>query len=169
MPTKLRALVDDGNFVVIVSNQGRLTDLDGIEQPEALQFKKKMEVVMRDMKIPVTFVVACANDSYRKPRPGLWSIIPELTGNEGCNIDTQLSVVVGDAAGRASDFSDSDVHWAMNAGIPFYTPEVFFLDETPEPLGHKFHPDWYLGEDPSAHVAEEGELIPERTWVYHDS
>lgn len=32
----------------------------------------------------------------------------------------------------------------MNAKIAFYTPETFFLGKAPEPLGHKFHPEWHL-------------------------
>jgi bifunctional polynucleotide phosphatase/kinase len=144
VPAKLRALALKKYTIIISSNQGRLTEFDGSEAPEAAPFKRKMEFIMRDLQIPVTLFVACANDIYRKPRPGLWSIIPKLTGNEGCGIDKAQSLVVGDAAGRESDFSDSDVHWAMNAGVPFYTPEVFFLGETPKPLGHRFHPEWHL-------------------------
>ncbi|KAI0886601.1 PNK3P-domain-containing protein [Annulohypoxylon maeteangense] len=144
IPAKLQALALKKYTIIITSNQGRLTEFDGSEAPEAAPFKRKMEFIMRDLKIPVTLLVACANDIYRKPRPGLWSIIPKVTGNEGCVIDKAQSFVVGDAAGRENDFSDSDVHWAMNAGVPFYTPEVFFLGKDPEPLGHKFHPEWYL-------------------------
>lgn len=144
VPAKLRELALKEYTVIISSNQGRLTEFDGSEAPAAAPFKRKMEIVMRELQIPVTMFVACANDIYRKPRPGLWSIIPKLTGNEGCGIDKTQSFVVGDAAGRESDHSDSDIHWAMNAGIPSYTPEVFFLDKTPESPSHKFHPEWHL-------------------------
>ena len=146
VPAKLHSLAKDAYEIIIVSNQGRLTGFDGHEAPEAVPFKRKMELVMRKLRIPVTVFVACANDIYRKPRPGLWSIIPELTGNAGSSIDIAQSLVVGDAAGRQTDFSDSDVHWAMNVGITFYTPEVFFESEISEPLGHKFHPEWYLND-----------------------
>ncbi|CEJ93573.1 hypothetical protein VHEMI09151 [[Torrubiella] hemipterigena] len=144
VPTKLRVLTEKGYTIIISSNQGRLTDLEGNEVPEAQSFKRKMEFVLRALDIPVTLIVACANDINRKPRPGLWSMIPKLTGNNGCYIDKQDSYIVGDAAGREADFSDSDLHWAMNADIPFYTPEEFFLGHKQEPRTHKFHPDWYL-------------------------
>lgn len=121
-----------------------MTDLDGNEVPEAASFKRKMEHVMRSLEIPVTLLVACANDLNRKPRPGLWPMIPKLTGNDGRAIDKTRSYIVGDAAGRPSDFSDSDLHWAMNAEIPFYTPEEFFLGEPQKPRSHKFHPEWHL-------------------------
>jgi bifunctional polynucleotide phosphatase/kinase len=144
IPAKLHTLAHNDYKVIVVSNQGRLTGFDGREAPEAVPFKRKMELVMRELRIPVTLFVACANDIYRKPRPGLWSIIPRFTGDEGCSIDIVQSLIVGDAAGRKADFSDSDMHWAINAGITFYTPEVFFEDEAPESVGHKFHPEWHL-------------------------
>ena len=144
MPAKLRALAFDNYTVIISSNQGRLTDLEGNEVPEATSFKRKLEHIMRALQIPVTLLVACANDLYRKPRTGLWPLIPTLTGNDGCGLDKEHSYIVGDAAGRKGDFSDSDLHWAMNAEIPFYTPEEFFLGETRKPRTHKFHPQWYL-------------------------
>lgn len=153
VPKKLRDLALQQYTIIISSNQGRLTNHDGSEAPEAAPFKRKMELIMHSLQIPVTLLVACANDIYRKPRPGLWSIIPELTGNEGCGIDKSQSVIVGDAAGRENDFTDSDVHWATNAGIAFKTPEVFFGGESPKHLGHKFHPDWHLDSDHE----EEGE------------
>ncbi|KAI0437246.1 PNK3P-domain-containing protein [Xylaria telfairii] len=147
IPGKLRSLALQGYTVIICSNQGRLTELDGSESPAAAPFKKKMEHILRNLQVDVTLFVACANDIYRKPRPGLWSIIPQYTGNEYSSIDKTQSLVVGDAAGRESDFSDSDVHWAMNAGISFFTPEAFFLGQALGPIGHKFHPDWYLHSD----------------------
>jgi hypothetical protein len=38
--------------------------------------------------------------------------------------DKDASFFVGDAAGRAGDFASTDRKWAVNIGIPFYTPEV---------------------------------------------
>lgn len=146
IPTKLKDLARKKYTIIITSNQGRLTELDGSEAPEAAPFKRKMELIMRDLQIPITLVVACANDIYRKPRPGLWSIIPEVTGNGGRTIDRAQSLVIGDAAGREKDFSDSDVHWAMNAQVPFFTPEMFFLGQAPGPQSHKFHPEWHLSD-----------------------
>jgi bifunctional polynucleotide phosphatase/kinase len=39
-------------------------------------------------------------------------------------IDKAASYFVGDAAGRPGDHASTDRKWAMNIGIPFFTPEV---------------------------------------------
>jgi bifunctional polynucleotide phosphatase/kinase len=144
VPAKLRALALNNYTIIISSNQGRLTDLEGNEVLEAASFKRKLEHIMCALQIPVTLLVACANDLNRKPRPGLWPLIPTLTGNDGCGLDKEQSLIVGDAAGREGDFSDSDLNWAMNAEIPFSTPEEFFLGEARKARSHKFDPQWYL-------------------------
>lgn len=43
----------------------------------------------------------------------------------------------GDAAGRKGDFAISDRFLAENAGIPFLTPEEFFLEQKPQPIVSK--------------------------------
>lgn len=151
VPGKIRALHDQGYVVVITTNQGRLTDFNGNESAESKPFKKKMELVLKELGVPATLFAACANDIYRKPRPGIWSLIPTHTGNEGCTIDKGNSFVVGDAAGRENDHSDSDLHLALNFGVDFYTPEVFFQEQDPQPVVHKFDPGWYLTSQENVH------------------
>ena len=51
---------------------------------------------------------------------GMW----ELLGN---NINKDDSFYCGDAAGREKDFAASDLMFAHNLGITFYTPEQLFL------------------------------------------
>jgi DNA 3'-phosphatase len=102
--------------------------------------------------IPCPFVTA--DNRYRKPGVGMWSYLEALTHPIsltpaidppegefasvrvrpqalGSAIDTDQSFFVGDAAGRHTDFADSDVAFARQAGLAFYTPEVYFSTPTP--------------------------------------
>ena len=42
------------------------------------------------------------------------------------NFDYKKSIYVGDALGRKKDWSDSDLQFAQNIGIPAKTPEEIF-------------------------------------------
>lgn len=135
---------DQGFAIKIITNQGRFTDSDGNEAPEAKLFKQKIEQILDIMDVPLTIYVACANDNWRKPRVGIWKLLVQEYEQKGQEIDENNSYLVGDAAGRASDHTDADLHSSMNLGIRFHTPEDFFLNITSETPGHKFDPAWFL-------------------------
>jgi bifunctional polynucleotide phosphatase/kinase len=98
--------------------------------------------------VGITIYAACANDGFRKPRTGMWEyMLRELgMGKEasGGGVGVEEAYLVGDAAGRKSDHSDSDVHFCENLRIAFFTPEEFFWGEKTEERGDKFHPNWFL-------------------------
>ena len=129
---------------MILTNQGRLTDVNGDEAPEAHMFKLKIEALFNTLDVPLTLYAACANDNYRKPRTAMWKLLTEEYNKNNKMVEREYSYLVGDAAGRVKDHSDSDRHFCMNVGIGFYTPEEFFLNESPEHMGHNFDPSWYL-------------------------
>lgn len=91
----------------------------------------------------ITVYAATTNDKYRKPRPGMWEeCLSDLDLDaEGLNLGS--SYLVGDAAGREGDFSDTDRNWALNIGLGFNTPEEFFLGKAPLAMSHKFDPSKY--------------------------
>jgi len=80
-------------------------------------FQKKLEKV----GISISFSYATSDDIYRKPMIGQLQVLRNLT-------QSPIVFYCGDAAGRKSDFSVSDLFFANNAGIPFKTPEQIFLD-----------------------------------------
>ncbi|KAE8448805.1 hypothetical protein EG329_008807 [Mollisiaceae sp. DMI_Dod_QoI] len=141
VPDKLRSLSSQGYRVVIFSNQGRLTTASEAEAPGAHLFKQKLRTILTLLDVPLTIYVACANDIYRKPRMGMWE---EMLKEDGHLINGVDSYFVGDAAGRESDHSDSDIHFCENLAIKFKTPEAFFFGVDGEVPGHKFHPTWFL-------------------------
>lgn len=69
--------------------------------------------------------VASAEDEYRKPGTGMWTLLADKFNGES-KIDLKTSFYCGDAAGRKTathkDFSDSDLKFGLNVGIEFKTP-----------------------------------------------
>lgn len=122
--------------VIIFTNQNGLAK--GKTKLEDLKFK--FNSIQKSLNINMIFVVADQEDIFRKPCIGMWEYILE----KGLGKDLSKSFYVGDAAGRLKDekykkdFSDSDRKFALNIGIKFYTPEVFFLHNKDESQERKF-------------------------------
>lgn len=116
--------MNDGFSVIFMTNQKGLNTLDKLEE-----FKTKwLNVVsyLHGMDTSKWVLLASLNtDIYRKPAPGMWNYsINELNG--GRSWDLKNSLFVGDAAGRPKDFKATDIMLAMNVGVNFMVPEVFF-------------------------------------------
>ncbi|XP_060029473.1 bifunctional polynucleotide phosphatase/kinase isoform X3 [Erinaceus europaeus] len=131
IPRKLRELHAEGYKLVIFTNQMGI----GRGKLLAEDFKAKVEAVVEKLGVPFQVLVATHAGSYRKPVIGMWDHLREQA-NEGVPISIGDSVFVGDAAGRPAnwapgkrkkDFSCGDRLFALNLGLPFATPEEFFL------------------------------------------
>ncbi|XP_003222735.1 bifunctional polynucleotide phosphatase/kinase [Anolis carolinensis] len=131
VPRKLKQLQSEGYKLVIFTNQMGISR--GRLRPEV--FKSKAEAVIERLGVPLQVFVATGAGIYRKPVLGMWDHLCEKA-NGGLAISLQQSVYVGDAAGRPAnwapghkkkDFSCSDRLFALNVGLPFYTPEEYFL------------------------------------------
>ncbi|KAM6224665.1 bifunctional polynucleotide phosphatase/kinase [Rhynchocyon petersi] len=131
IPRKLRELEAEGYKLVIFTNQMGI----GRGKVPAEEFKAKVEAVLKKLGVPFQVFVATHAGVYRKPVTGMWDHLQEQA-NEGVPISIEDSCFVGDAAGRPAnwapgrkkkDFSCADRLFALNLGLPFSTPEEFFL------------------------------------------
>jgi bifunctional polynucleotide phosphatase/kinase len=119
-------------------------------------FRKKVEDVMKQLNVPVLFYAAKGRSDFRKPSTGILSKhLLHMFEKKGVQLISSV-VYVGDAAGRTSDFNDSDrkflhnIHLLLNSKLnplnygkraKFRTPEEYFQ-------GKKAMPFKWLGIDP---------------------
>lgn len=107
----LRDLIEKNYTLVIFTNQKN-------KKETALA---KLNLVIKELALPVIIVVSFGEDEYRKPNVGMWNLLKDTFEN------IEYSFYVGDAAGRPGDFADTDKEFAGACGIPFYIPEQFFI------------------------------------------
>lgn len=121
IPTKLKEVYDEGYSVVIITNQA-------LRSGALTEWKKKVPCIGAALpEVPFRLLAATARDGYRKPMPGMWYELERIFAQDGVQIDIESSFFVGDAAGRRNDHAGTDRKWALNIGIPFFTPEEYFL------------------------------------------
>ncbi|ANZ73866.1 BA75_01146T0 [Komagataella pastoris] len=139
---KLQELVSQDYLIVVFSNQGGFPV--NSTSKRFLQFVTKWNEIRRQLEALDSnfqerlFMIAAPKvkseepPKFRKPEVGMWNYVlervqvPCSSPQDAKNIDLSSSFFVGDAAGRKTDFSDSDKAFAETVGIQFQTPEAFF-------------------------------------------
>ena len=117
VPKKIKELHDDDYNIVIISNQaGLIKKTDGTEW-----WKNKVENIIKEFGVPVAVYAALDHDHHRKPFPTFWDMISDKK-----KINMKKSFYCGDACGRKTDFSDTDLKFALNCGLEFILPENLF-------------------------------------------
>lgn len=141
IPAKLQEKVADGYRIVIFTNQ------NGVSKGHVTlrDIQTKLNNIVTALGVPVMVMAATTSDDFRKPCSGMWNFLTNEL-NDGIAIDIASSVYVGDAAGRPAkgarkkDFSDTDLKFALNQGLPFLTPEQFFLGQSEAFTNPEFDP-----------------------------
>jgi bifunctional polynucleotide phosphatase/kinase len=117
IPNKLNELNKKYNLIVFTNQAGLKNEY------KENDWKEKIENICDALELPIQVFVALRNDFYRKPVPAMWEeFVPEHAKGE-------KSFFVGDACGRKNDFSDTDLKFALNCKMKFYTPEEFFQNK----------------------------------------
>jgi len=127
----LHTKAKNGYSIVFMTNQKALNT-----PAKVADFKTKWINILAAVSIDTSkwcLIAALDEDIYRKPCVGMWNFaISEF--NSGVSYKLEDSIFVGDAAGRKHDFSAADIMFAMNVGISFSLPEVFFEGKTNKTL-----------------------------------
>jgi len=108
--------------IIIVSNQAGLKNETKINE-----WIHKLDNIIKTLNIPIMIFASFSHDEYRKPLPTFYTIIKQKFKTNG--VDIVESFYCGDACGRINDHSDTDLKFALNCQIPFYTPEHIFLQK----------------------------------------
>ena len=154
VPNKLKALHQkEGYKVVMFTNQAGMSK----GKTKVSEWRQKVESFLGKVGVPIQIFCASGGGQYRKPAPGMWDFFVQ-NYNDGVEVDMENSVYVGgnlgiisfhfsfnfgccllDAAGRSNsggkgkkDFAMTDRLFALNAKLPFKTPEEYFLNKKPE-------------------------------------
>nr|XP_023907961.1 bifunctional polynucleotide phosphatase/kinase-like [Quercus suber] len=165
VPTRLKELDAQGYALVVISNQGAISLRSDTKSPKdgmksLNSFKAKVSAVLNDLDLPITVYASTGPDIYRKPRTGMWDqMLHDYQLTTSGDIDHAQCVFVGDAAGREADkaagikkdHACSDRDLATNVGIPFQTPEEYFLHEQPRSYIPSFDPQPYINVSAVSH------------------
>jgi bifunctional polynucleotide phosphatase/kinase len=120
VPKLCQLYENEYNIIIFTNQSGLKRKLD-----KQNDFMWKLSKIIAAIGVPVAYIVSINHDQYRKPMTHMFNFMKEHLHNK---IDMDNSFYCGDAAGRPGDFASSDLFFAANCGLKFYTPEDIFKD-----------------------------------------
>ena len=126
LPLDFISSVQKTHNIVLFTNQARYSK---ITEDRIIRIMNELNIY--HVFIAISKVTKSSCDKYRKPNIGMFQLFEQLSG--GFHIDdhqvdhinlqtvppTRSSFFVGDAGGRKTDFSDSDLEFAQKCNLPF--------------------------------------------------
>lgn len=136
IPNKLEELFNSKGLIGIVSNQKGLKS-----NSQVFDWVDKIKAISKIIKFDFVFA-SVTDDRFRKPLPGSYEFIKSQLNTVNWTKLTNMKKIyyIGDAFGRKSDFSDTDIKFALNCEIKFKTPEVFFSIQNSDKSGSIEYP-----------------------------
>ena len=104
--------------IVIFSNQMGISKNKTTHEEVQSRFELLLESIPN-----ISIFYSTNDDMYRKPMTGMYDLFMSMVDHP-C-----VEYLCGDAAGRKTDFSISDLYFANNCKIQFKTPEEIFQDK----------------------------------------
>ena len=135
VPTVLKKFHSEGYKIAIFTNQGGIKSALGGKTAETV--RGKVSAFLDHIGVPaIVFAATKKDEEFRKPKPGMWNLLVR-SHNGDIAPDLSQCFYAGDAAGRDGDFIDTDtgkparadIDFAVNAGLPFKTPEELFGEQ----------------------------------------
>jgi bifunctional polynucleotide phosphatase/kinase len=130
-PEIIKDYIHKGYKFVIITNQAGLLKEKSKLTIEDFKDRWENSIYPELKKLGITsayLLVSLYDDFYRKPCTGIWDFL-EAELNDSIKIDKKKSLYVGDMAGREKDFAATDLEFALNIGIDFEVPEVFYYNK----------------------------------------
>jgi bifunctional polynucleotide phosphatase/kinase len=109
--------------IIIFTNQKTI----GSNETKTIDWMKKLQAIVTKLDVSIQIYASLKSDLYRKPYMTMF----EIATTNIKKLDLEQSFYCGDAAGRPSDFADTDLKFALNSKIKFKLPEELFLTKTP--------------------------------------